>query len=88
MKQGKINIQVIEPRHSNGIMVIDTTSKGQVVTKPIMGRSFHLSEVEAEAFAKSGSKKLMFEFGGGIGYKVMYEDKKGKWVDITDYSLW
>ena len=39
--------------------------------------------------AKSGSKKLMFDFdGGGIGFRVWYADEQGKWVEITDYSSW
>lgn len=64
------------------------TSANTCINAPVR-REFHLSHSEAEIFAKSGSKKLMFDFdGGGIGVRVWYADEQGKWVEITDYSTW
>lgn len=59
--------------------------------KPIVGRSFVLSELESkrlENWIKEGCKSIKFDFGGGIGTKVSVQAKNNKWVDITDYGCW
>lgn len=50
--------------------------------------TFQLSKSEEEKFKKSKSNRIMFELGGGIGHGVYYQDKSGRWVDITDASNW
>lgn len=54
-----------------------------------IGRTFTLTKGEEKLFEESGSKKIMFETGNGIGIGVSYYNTDSKaWVDITDYSKW
>jgi hypothetical protein len=47
-----------------------------------------LSKKEWMDFKESGSKRLLIEFGGGIGNIVRYESSPNRWIEITDYESW
>lgn len=50
-------------------------------------KQFKMTEKELSAIKSSGSNDIRI-VTGEIGSSVYYKNKKGKWVDVTDYSTW
>lgn len=52
------------------------------------GHGFFINIKENLIFRESGSNEIKFDTSGGIGTRVYYKNKKGEWIDFTDYSNW
>ena len=50
--------------------------------------SYFLKDTEYKKMIKLGSNTIKMEGGSGIGVGVSCLDKKGNWIDITDYNCW
>jgi hypothetical protein len=56
--------------------------------KPDVDNCYFLNEKELKKMRELGSSTVIMESGSGIGIVVKCLDKKGNWIDITDYSCW
>ena len=54
----------------------------------VVTNSYFLNEVEYKKMCELGSNTVKMEGGSGIGISVKCLDKKGNWIDITDYNCW
>ena len=56
--------------------------------KQVVTNSYFLNDVEYKKMRELGSNTIKMEGGNGIGIGVFCLDKKGNWIDITDYNSW
>jgi hypothetical protein len=54
----------------------------------VVTNSYFLKDTEYKKMLKLGSNTIKMQGGSGIGIGVSCLDKKGNWVDITDYNCW
>lgn len=54
----------------------------------VVTNSYFLNDMEYKKMRELGSNTVKMKGGSGIGISVMCLDKKGNWIDITDYNCW